>query len=74
MRMIAKFSSTCRQCGKRIKRGEAIEWQRGLGAAHARCATSQAEGFRPGYSDADIRFDEQQFERNAGYSFMAGLR
>jgi hypothetical protein len=75
MEMIARFRGTCRECGNGIKRGERIEWSRGLGAAHVRCVDGpQDGGFRPGYSTEAMLEDELTFERMAGESFMAGLR
>lgn len=35
----ARFSSTCDQCGQRIRVGDAIEYIRGQPASHAVCHT-----------------------------------
>ena len=35
----AKFASQCGTCGRRIAKGDQIEWTRGLPAVHAGCAT-----------------------------------
>lgn len=76
MQMIARFPGKCRECGGKITRGQSIDWARSTGAAHSRCSgkSDQPVGFRPGYSDADMRFDEEQFELNAADAFKAGLR
>ena len=34
----AKFSSTCPTCGRRIKKGDSVEWSKGRKAVHADCS------------------------------------
>jgi len=41
MTITAKFNSTCPVCGKKIKAGEQVEWQKGQKAKHLHCATQQ---------------------------------
>jgi hypothetical protein len=37
MTITAKYPGTCRKCGRAIKVGDQIEWQKGKGASHAQC-------------------------------------
>jgi len=38
MTITAKFASKCSECGGKIHAGDRIEWTKGAGAAHAKCA------------------------------------
>lgn len=40
MTITAKFPGKCRACGGAIHKGDAIEWQKGQGAAHLNCSSS----------------------------------
>ena len=40
--MRAKFAGTCKQCGGRIAVGDAIRWDRSIGALHIDAATCDA--------------------------------
>ncbi|MHA1226123.1 MAG: hypothetical protein ACTSPV_05205 [Candidatus Hodarchaeales archaeon] len=37
MTIIAKFTGTCRKCGKTIYAGQECEWKRGVGIWHKDC-------------------------------------
>lgn len=42
MTIVAKFPGTCRACGQPVAAGERVEWTKGEGVTHERCATKAA--------------------------------
>ncbi|HVA29625.1 MAG TPA: hypothetical protein VNF68_15690 [Candidatus Baltobacteraceae bacterium] len=42
--MKAKYATRCRTCGGNIRAGAEIEWKRGAGAQHVRCASAAKAG------------------------------
>lgn len=56
MQIVAKFNSTCPQCGKYINAGETVEWSKGAKARHVQCPAKASNGNGNGKSDP--RFPE----------------
>lgn len=62
MTITAKFASTCQACGQRINPGDRIEWVKGEGSTHVRCAEAEAATAAPAATFAPTAEQEKALE------------
>lgn len=58
MTITAKFNGECKACGKKIRKGETIQWERGAGARHIACS-GRPESAQEDYPCTDRGYEDQ---------------